>query len=63
MNQRDQDNLSFLLSLNSDSLLAWYNQASEDDILYAQELLDNYEFQLNLEENGVAFMQQSVSVH
>ena len=42
MNARDQANLEFLLNLSEDGLRNWYDQASEDDIAYASELLDSY---------------------
>lgn len=48
MEQRDVDNLKFLLSLSPVALKQWYEQAGEDDIQYASELLDNYEHELML---------------
>lgn len=46
MSNRDNDNLEFLLGLSETSLKLWYEQASEDDIVYACELLDSYEYDL-----------------
>lgn len=63
MNQRDQENLNFLLSVGEAGLREWYDQASEDDIEYAQELLSAYEMQLNFAEKGVVFAQQSKTLH
>jgi hypothetical protein len=70
MNPRDQANLEFLLALTPERLAQWYNQANEDDINYATELLSQYEdqleqeeFELGQEEYGVAFVQQSSTVH
>ena len=39
MSQRDADNLAFLLNLTPTGLREWYEQASEDDINYAEELI------------------------
>lgn len=53
--ERDAENLDFLRSLSNDALLNWYSQASDDDITYAQELLDRWELALltmDAEERG-----------
>lgn len=50
MNANDKENLKFLLSLGDESLRAWYNQASDDDIAYAGELLAFHENQLDQQE-------------
>ena len=62
MNQRDRANLEFLLSVG-DGLAEWFAQASEDDVQYAQELLDAYEqelseqeFELLQQDHGVNFV-------
>ena len=39
MNARDKDNLVFLMSLSTEGLRAWFTQASDDDIDYAEELI------------------------
>jgi hypothetical protein len=39
MNDRDKDNLIFLMSLSTEGLRAWFEQASDDDIAYAEELI------------------------
>ena len=39
MNTRDKDNLIFLLNLSPTGLRTWFEQASEDDIAYAEELI------------------------
>jgi len=41
MNDRDKNNLMFLLSLSEEGLMKWYEQASTDDQEYADELLMN----------------------
>jgi hypothetical protein len=38
MSDRDQRNLNFLLTVDHKTLLEWYETASMDDLLYAQEL-------------------------
>lgn len=40
MSERDQRNLSFLLTVDHKTLLEWYETASVDDLLYAQELFE-----------------------
>lgn len=39
MNQHDQDNLLFLMSLDTLGLERWFVQASENDRSYAEQLL------------------------
>jgi hypothetical protein len=39
MSQHDKDNLVFLLNLSHDALHQWFYQASDDDIIYAEELI------------------------
>ena len=39
MNDWDKDNLNFLLTVSSEVFEDWLNQADEDDIDYAMELL------------------------
>ena len=50
MNQNDRLNLQFLRNLSPAGLAEWYAQSSEDDIAYAQELLDAWEAELLAEE-------------
>jgi len=52
MNNEDANNLDFLLSVSDEVLRDWYDQASEDDIEYACELLQAYEDELD----NVGFM-------
>lgn len=40
MSKRDQKNLDFLLNVDHKTLLEWYDTASVDDLLYAQELFE-----------------------
>jgi hypothetical protein len=39
MSTRDKDNLVFLMSLSTEGLRAWFEQASDDDIVYAETLM------------------------
>lgn len=39
MNDHDKDNLEFLMSISKDTLLDWFDQASDDDVAYALELV------------------------
>ena len=47
-NEWDRDNLEFLLNTKGDDFHAWYEQADEDDKVYAQELMDAYSRELKL---------------
>jgi hypothetical protein len=49
MNDYDKNNLNFLLSLHGKSFNEWADQASEDDIQYAMELLRQRQFEYDLE--------------
>ena len=42
MNEHDKRNLRFLLSLGKVGLMRFLSQASEDDMLYAAELLNRH---------------------
>jgi len=46
VNQRDRDNLEFLLNASPEVLEDWYNQMDEDDIEYAFELLAQFKEEL-----------------
>jgi hypothetical protein len=50
MNLNDRNNLNFLMNATPEVLLEWYDTASEDDLIYAQELLDAYQMELNASE-------------
>lgn len=63
MNSNDRANLEFLRQLTADALQNWFSQASEDDVEYAQELLDAWERELNNELFGMQFDVQSVTMH
>lgn len=39
MNDHDKANLEFIMSVDKETLAAWYKTLSEDDIAYAQELV------------------------
>jgi hypothetical protein len=39
MNEHDRDNVNFLLSLTDKQMDQWYKQASDDDVLYAAEIM------------------------
>ena len=47
-NQWDRDNLEFLLNTKGDDFTAWHAQADEDDLAYAQELMDAYSLELKI---------------
>ncbi len=47
MNERDKENLEFLLTASPETIKDWFNQMSSDDHDYAVELMDIYEQELN----------------
>lgn len=47
-NDWDRDNLNFLLNTKGDDFQAFWDQADEDDRVYAQELLDAYSLELKV---------------
>lgn len=46
MTEHDRDNLDFLLKCSDEGFKEWFEQASDDDKLYASELLNEYEEEL-----------------
>lgn len=48
MNQRDRENVQFLLSIGPEVLEDWYNKTSADDHEYAMELIAMYHEELKL---------------
>ncbi len=48
-NEWDRDNLNFLLNTKGDDFTAFWAQSDEDDKIYAQELLDAYARELQLQ--------------
>jgi len=55
MNQRDQENVKFLLGLSPAKLENWFSQASIDDRDYAMEILEAYEGLLDEELSDAFF--------
>lgn len=39
MNEWDRDNLNFIMTCSEEEFRAWFDQASDDDISYALELI------------------------
>ena len=48
MKKRDRKNLYFLMSLDKHTMMSWWLQAPKNDKLYAQELLDTYQKELDI---------------
>jgi hypothetical protein len=42
MKQNDRENLRFLLNCDPQQLREWYNTVSDDDLIYASELMERY---------------------
>ena len=57
MDQHDLRNLRFLLSLGKIGLIRFMQQASEDDVIYANELLARY--RQEIEEKAMLYMMYS----
>jgi hypothetical protein len=53
MNTWDRDNLNFLLTASRKTLEDWHDQADEDDLAYAMELLQQASDELTLKELAV----------
>lgn len=49
MTQNNLNNLSFLMNADQQTLKNWYASASMEDLIYATELLDQYEVVLENE--------------
>ncbi len=47
-NEWDRDNLNFLLNTKGEDFQAFWDQADEDDQLYAQELMDAFSLELKI---------------
>jgi len=45
-NSHDRNNLNFLLSCSREELQNWYEKCTEDDLIYAQSLLDAFDLEL-----------------
>jgi len=50
MNTWDRDNLNFLLTASRKTLQDWHDQADEDDLTYAMELLHRASSELKMQE-------------
>lgn len=46
MNQRDRNNLEFLLTSSPETLKDWYHQMDAEDHQYARQLMDMYAIEL-----------------
>ena len=47
-NEWDRDNLNFLLNTKGEDFQAFWDQADEDDRVYAQELMDAFSLELKV---------------
>jgi hypothetical protein len=57
MNAHDKSNLDFVISLDDDEFDQWAEHASNDDLLYALELISTAKAELELERLEVLDMQ------
>jgi len=58
MNEWDRDNLNFIMSCSDKEFKAWFDQATEDDISYALELIKQSRGEL-LEQEFEVFNRES----
>jgi hypothetical protein len=49
MNKHDKDNLRFLLCSSNETITDWFHKTSEDDILYAMELLNTAQVEMSMQ--------------
>jgi hypothetical protein len=49
MNKHDKDNLRFLLCSSNEIITDWFHKTSEDDILYAMELLNTAQVEMSMQ--------------
>lgn len=47
MNKKDRDNLNFLMSVSEEGFKKWYDQADDEDIAYAFELILQHQAELD----------------
>ena len=50
MNAWDKSNLIFIMKLNREELIEWFMESSEDDRLYAEELLARAHLELDIKD-------------
>ena len=53
MNRHDQDNLNYIMSLDDEQFEAWADEATEDDIRYALEILQTARVERMLQEQDM----------
>jgi len=53
MNEWDRDNLEFIMNTTNESFDEWLDQADNDDIAYALELIRMAKAELMVQENGI----------
>jgi hypothetical protein len=63
MSNEDSLNLEFLLTASSETLLDWFTSADDDDLEYANELLQAHGEQLNRQEVLRGFHPASTTLH
>ena len=49
MDQRDLDNIRFLVNCSPEQLRSWYGSASDEDLIYASVIMDQYALYLETE--------------
>ena len=62
MNQRDRDNLDFLLNATPEIIQDWYEQMSDEDIEYAFELLETHSQGLLLKELSAELADRNILI-
>lgn len=62
MNEHDRNNLQFLLNASEATLRDWYITVSDDDHVYASELLDQYAAELRNQNPEEIFFEAQLAV-
>lgn len=62
MNNWDKNNLMFIMKLNREELIEWFMESSEDDRLYAEELLARAHLELDIKDLEFSDMVEDLSL-
>ena len=61
MNAWDKNNLMFIMKLSNKELIEWFMESSEDDRLYAEELLARAHLELDIKDLEFSDMVEDLS--
>jgi hypothetical protein len=58
MNQNDRNNLNFLLTVSPQVLMDWFTKTHTEDHVYAKQIMDMYQRELDIRERIIHVDQQ-----